>query len=120
MMLGVFTVLYLLAISDAAAAPVELVCKYLSEETHLYIDVDAGTAVWNGQTFDAQVSETKVHWSGVTPIASHGRGPDIDATLDRDTGTLIVTSQAGSDPDTGARWGNANTTWTCAKAQKIL
>ena len=119
-MICVFTGLYLLAIGDAVAAPVELVCKYMSQETHLYIDVDAGTAVWNGQNFDAQVTETQVHWSGITPIASHGRGPNIDATLDRDTGTLIVTSQAGSDPDTGARWGDARTTWTCTKAQKIL
>jgi hypothetical protein len=116
----VATILSLIAATDVSAAPVELVCKYMNEENHLYIDVDAGTAVWEDQTFTAQVTETQVQWSGITPISSHGRGPDIHATLDRDTGTLLITSEAGSDPDTGVRWGNASTTWACTKAQKIL
>ena len=107
-------------IGEAVAAPVELICKYNGNETHLYIDLEAGTATWFDQVFHADVTDTQVHWTGILPTASHGRGPDIDATFDRDTGTLVVYSPAGSDPDTGIRWGEARTTWACAKAQKIL
>ncbi len=112
--------MFWLGVGDALAAPVELVCTYQSTDTHLYIDVDAATAVWFNQTFKAQITDTQVHWSGIMVTVLPDRGPQIDATFDRDTGTLVVTLQAGSDPDTGRSWGGGTTTYACTKAQKIL
>lgn len=117
---GMAGVMFCLAMGDAIAAPIELVCKSQSGETHLYIDMDAATAVWFNQTFPAQITDTQVHWSGILVTVLPDHGPQIDATFDRDTGTLRVSAQAGSDPDTGIRWAGSNTTWVCTKAQKIL
>lgn len=114
------TLLLLVGMGEASAAPVELICKYNANETHLYIDLEAATVTWFDQTFQAQITDTSVHWTGIFPTAGPGRGPEIDATFDRDTGSLVVYNPAGSDPDTGISWGEARTTWACAKAQKIL
>lgn len=118
---AVITALLLLAgTGEASAAPVELICKYNSDETHLYIDLEAATVTWFDTSYQAQITDTTVHWTGILPTAGPGRGPQIDATFDRDTGSLVVYNPAGSDPDTGIRWGEVRATWTCAKAQKIL
>ena len=112
--------LFGLAIGVAHAAPVELVCKSDAMEAHLTIDVDAATAIWADQTFQATVTDTEVHWSGVMPVGNSTNGPTLYASFDRDTGTLVIDEAAGSDPATGIRWGSNHTTWACAKAQKIL
>ena len=117
---GIGALVSLAGMSAAFAAPVELVCKYNGSEAHLTIDLDAATVIWGGQSFHADVNDTQVHWAGIFPVGRGTNGPDIDATLDRDTGTLVVSQEAGSDPDSGIRWGSAHNTWACTKAQKIL
>lgn len=114
------TLLLLAGMGAASAAPVELICKYNGNETHLYIDLEAATVTWFDTSYKAEITDTTVHWTGIFPSAGPGRGPDIDATFDRDTGSLVVYYPAGSDPDTGIRWSEARTTWACTKAQKIL
>lgn len=115
-----FTLLAAFAMPAARAAPVELVCKSDAMEAHLTIDVDAGTAIWADQTFQATVTDTEVRWSGVMPVGNSTNGPTLYATFDRDTGALVINEDAGSDPTTGIKWGVAHSTWSCAKAQKIL
>lgn len=120
LMLGMTLLLSGLSVTAARAAPVELVCKADAMETHLTIDVDAATATWANQTFQATITDTEVRWSGVMPVGNSTNGPTLYASFDRDTGTLVTDEAAGSDPATGIRWGSNHTTWACAKAQKIL
>ena len=120
LVLGTSLSLFGLGVTTAHAAPVELVCKADAQEVHLTIDVEAATAIWADQTFQATVTDTEVRWSGVVPMGIATTGATLYASFDRDTGTLVTNIDAGSDPATGRSWSSSHTTWACAKAQKIL
>lgn len=105
---------------SANAAPVDLLCKADGAEAHLSIDVDAAKVIWADRTFDATVTDTEIRWSGVVPMGITNDGPTLYGTFDRDSGTLVLNYDAGSDPATGVHWSVSHTTWACTKAQKIL
>ena len=117
---GMSLALFGLGMGMAEAAPVDLVCKSSASEVHMSIDVEAAKVVWADQTFDATVTDTQVSWTGIAPVGNSSNGPTLYGSFDRDTGTLIINEDAGSDPTTGIRWGSYHGTWSCTKAQKIL
>jgi len=104
----------------AQAAPVDLVCKSSASEAHLSIDVEAAKVTWADQIFDATVTDTELRWSGIMPMGASANGPTLYGSFDRDTGTLTINEDAGSDPTSGIKWGAYHGTWSCTKAQKIL
>ena len=88
-------------INGALADTVELVCSSDRGETHVTIDYAANTVTWFGNTLQAQITDTTIHWDA-------DQGMHMD--LDRDTGTLVARQWLPT--------GGGTVTWSCSKAAR--
>jgi hypothetical protein len=107
--------------NGAHANPVTLVCKSTPSDTSpadLTVDSTASTVTWWTHQYQAQITTTQVSWAGYNDEFGPGTGVYMQGTLDRESGALSTSNEAGTSH--GVSWGMGRGRYICTRGHDIL
>ena len=118
---GISALSLLTCASGALANPVTLVCKTSPSDTYpinLTVDSSASTVTWATIQYQAQITSTQVSWEGYNNEFGAGTGVHMQGTLDRESGALSTSNEAGSYD--GVSWGMGRAQYICSRGHDVL